>query len=169
MKKYFVFFAMITVLAASLLTSCKKDDDDDNPLLSTASMTCQVDGNSWAAVTRVTRHSLTTQTYTITGTDASGAVIVITIRGEAVGTYSSSTSIDSLNAQVGAVYQPDASSPATDNYFSKSGTVTISSLDETNKKVSGTFSFSLTKSGTAMSITNGKFTDLSYSESSDSN
>ncbi|GAB4283499.1 MAG: hypothetical protein Kow0068_08360 [Marinilabiliales bacterium] len=155
MKYYlvFTFFIVITLL------SCKKDS---NP----ASMEATIDGTKWTAITRVSKHFVSTGMYTITGTSASGEVLVITIKGEEEGSYNSSTSIDSLNAQVGAVFQPDASSPTEDNFFSTSGTVTITELDKNEQTISGTFSFTMSKMSETKSITNGKFENLNYSESS---
>jgi hypothetical protein len=55
--------------------------------------------------------------------------------------------------------------PATDNYLATTGTVTITSIDETNKKISGTFEFTGKKNLTeSVSITNGTFSNLGYQE-----
>ena len=168
--KYLIFTALISLI---LFSSCKKDkDDDSNNIITNATMTATVDGASWTSITRVTKHYKNPASFVITGTSVNGQVIVITVRGDQVGHYTSSTSIDSASAQVGCVWQPDASSPTTDNYFSKSGTVDISEIDTANTKISGTFSFDLIKTDslgyqTAKTITNGKFTGLSYSESVD--
>ena len=130
-------------------------------------MSATIDGSSWSTVTRASKHFASTNMFTITGTSMSGEVLVITIRGDEEGSYSSSTSIDSASAQVGAVFQPDATSPAEDNFVSKSGSVTISKIDSENNRISGSFSFSLTKLSEAKSVTNGEFTDLKYSDGSD--
>ena len=169
MKHHISLLLASFIIIAFSISSCKKDDNTvQNTLLSSASMTAKVNDTVWTAITRVTRHFATGQKFVITGTSSDGQVIVITILGDVAGTYSSSTSIDSLNAQVGAVWQPDASSPTTDNFVSQSGTVTITSVDTENLKISGTFSFDMinTNLSTQKSITEGKFSDLSYSESS---
>ncbi len=165
--KFILFFTVLSVIA--IISSCKKDDNTiQDTLLSTASMTAKVNDTVWSAATRITKHFASSNKFVISGTSTDGQVIVITVMGDATGTYTSSTAIDSLSAQVGAVWQPDASSPTTNNYVSQSGTVTLSTVDTQNKKVSGTFSFDLvnTNLSTQKSITEGKFTDLSYSESS---
>ncbi len=167
-KKIFITTIMLSILLA--ITSCKKDNNDDNNIITNATMTATIDNNTWTSVTRVTKHYKNTSKFIITGTSVSGEVIVITIKGDQVGHYTSSASIDSASAQVGCVWQPDASSPTTDNYLSKSGTVDISSVDTASLKISGTFKFDLIKTDslgyqTAKTITDGKFSDLSYSES----
>ncbi len=165
MKRFSIVLVVSLVLFAIVFNACKKEDLQ-NVITSTASMSAKVDGNSWSAVTRVTKHFTNSQKFIISGTTSNGEVMVITVFGDAVGTYTSSTSIDSLSAKVGCVWQPDASSPATDNYVSQSGTVTFSTVNTTDKKVSGTFSFTLMDQSltTTKNITEGKFKDLSYSE-----
>jgi len=156
------------LIIAVTFSSCKKDETVQDVILSPASMTAKVNDTAWTAITRATRHFAANNKFVITGTSTDGQVIVITVMGDTTGTYTSSTSIDSLSAQVGAVWQPDASSPTEDNFVSQSGTVTLTTVDTENLKVSGTFSFELinTNLSTQKSITEGKFSDLSYSESS---
>ncbi len=168
MKHISSLFISIIIITVTFTSSCKKDETVQDVLLSSASMSAKVNDTAWTAVTRVTRHFAANNKFVITGTSSDGQVIVITVMGDATGTYTSSTAIDSLSAQVGAVWQPDASSPTTDNFVSQSGTVTLSTVDTQNLKVSGTFSFELINVGTSAtkSITEGKFSDLSYSESS---
>ena len=160
-------YLILTTILISILfvTSCKKDDTTPE-----ATMTAKVDNLSWSAVTRVTKHYKSNTRFVISGTSITGEVLVITVNGDQVGHYTSATSIDSVSAQVGCVWQPDATSPTTDNYFSKNGTVDISEIDAENLRISGTFSFELIKTDslgmqTAKTITEGNFANLSYSES----
>lgn len=166
MKSISLIFSSILLITV-IFSACKKDETVENTILSQASMSAKVNDTSWTAITRVTRHFAANNKFVISGTSSDGQVIVITILADAVGTYTSSTSIDSLSAQVGAVWQPDASSPTTDNYVSQSGTVTLSTVDTQNRKVSGTFSFDLinVSNNQTKTITEGKFSELSYSES----
>lgn len=165
MKHISFSLSVLFIVVIIAMSSCKKEDVQEL-ITSTASMSAKIDGTSWSAVTRVTKHFENSQKFVISGTSTNGEVLVITVFGDTQGTYSSSTSIDSLSAKVGCVWQPDASSPTTDNYVSQSGTVTFSSVNTSDKKVSGTFSFSLLDQSlsNSKSITEGKFTDLSYSE-----
>ena len=153
--KYLTLTSLILVL---LISACKKD----NP----ASMKATIDGTSWTTVTRVTKHFASTSMFTIVGTSAAGDVVDITIRGDEEGNYSSSTSIDSASAQVGAIYKPDASAATTDFFISTSGSVSITEINEDDQTISGTFSFTMSKMTETKSITSGEFKNLKYSDSS---
>ena len=154
-----------------LNTACTKEDvsdtvNDTTPLVISASMKAKINDTLWTSITRVTNHYDTTGVFLITGTSTEGQIIAITIRGDEKGTYTSSTVIDSLSAQVGCVWQPDANSP-TENYFvSKSGKVVITSIDTIEKKLSGNFEFSLinTNFSATKEITEGTFSNLKYDE-----
>ena len=159
--KYFAILFIVSIIAIS----CEKDDDIVDAVLGPASMSANVNDTAWTAITRVTKHYENTSSYLITGTSLSGELIVITIKGDAVGTYTSSTSIDSLSAKVGCVWQPDATSPTDNNFFSKSGTVEITDINTTELVISGTFSFELMNLSGTKSITGGTFSNLGYSES----
>ncbi|MFH2141618.1 MAG: DUF6252 family protein [Bacteroidota bacterium] len=152
--------SILVIIILTALFACKKEN-----LVTNASMSATIDGTSWTAITRVSNHFVSTNIFTISGTSVNGEVLAITIRGSEEGTYTSATSIDSLSAQVGAIFQPSASSPSENNFFSKSGTVTISDIDTDNMLISGTFSFELTKLSETKTITTGKFSQLKYGES----
>ncbi len=167
MKKISILLIILSVL----IVSCKKEDVKETvnnaaPLVTTASMSAKVNDTLWTSVTRVTNHYDTTGFFLITGTSTEGQVIAITIKGETEGTYTSSTAIDSLSAQVGCVWQPDASSPTEDNFISKSGEVVVTSLDTVEKRISGTFKFDMinTNLSATKTIREGKFSNLKYSE-----
>ncbi|MBN2681717.1 MAG: hypothetical protein JXR58_04365 [Bacteroidales bacterium] len=147
----FAFFSLLI-----LISSCNKDDVFE------ASMSASIDGTSWSAVTRVTKK--TNGKFIITGTSTDQKVIVLTVYGVNEGTYELSAGMDSVDFQFSAVYQPEASSPSENNYLSKSGTIKISKLDTENQRISGTFNFSATKLSETITISNGEFKDLKYSE-----
>ena len=153
---------LVCVLIALLFVQCNKDDQDSpaNLLNLTASMSAKIDGTSWNAVTRVTR--LQSNNFIITGTGALNGndVIAITVLGSTAGTYNMTTQV-----QFTANYTPVAGS--TDSiYQAYQGSVVISSVDLTEKKVSGTFTFKarLQDMVTEVNITEGKFENLSYTE-----
>jgi len=164
MRKLFIISALLTIIFA---TSCTKEIAEEiAPMVTSASMTATINDTTWTSLTRVTKHYSNTHLFLITGTDANGKVIAITIRGDQKGTYTSSTSIDSLNAQVGAVWKPNSN-----EYLSNSGTVTITDINTTDLKISGTFSFNIVNSANlsdAIEVKNGKFTNLTYSTEADS-
>ncbi len=163
MKKYIILTAII--IGILFISSCKKDNTEP-----TATMSAKVDGVAWTTITRVTKHYANTNSFVITGTSVTGEVLIITVKSDQEGTYTSSTSIDSVSAQVGCVWQPDATSPTTDNYLSKKGTVNITEINAEDLRISGTFNFDLIKTDslgveTVKTITEGEFSNLSYSES----
>lgn len=152
--KTLAIFSFLTFLI--IFSSCNKDDVFE------ASMSATIDGASWSAVTRVTKK--TNGKFIITGTSTDQKVIVLTVYGVTEGTYELSAAMDSVDFQFAAVYQPEASSPAENNYLSKAGTIKITKVDAENQRISGTFNFSATKLSETINISNGVFTDLKYSE-----
>jgi len=166
MKKTVLFLSIIALIVFSI--SCKKETVDEvAPLITTASMTATVNDTAWTSVTRVSKNYTNLNTFVITGTSSDGKVIAVTVKGEQVGTYTSSTSIDSLNAQVGAVWKPNSSL----NYVSKNGTVKITDINTSDLRISGTFSFEVVNSSDlndSFGITSGKFDNVKYSVSDSS-
>ncbi len=155
MKKVLFLMAAVMILAAS----CKDDDGNPNPIINpTAKLSCKIDGNSWSAVTRVSTN--TQGTFVINGSTLTSDALNITIVGETPATYSLGT----MQYGFSATYSPVASN--TDSvYQAINGTVVLSEVNTTDKKISGTFNFnavnvknlSLTKS-----VTEGVFTALYY-------
>jgi len=149
-------------LSAMLVTGCSKDSTS---VLSTK-MSATVDGVAWSATVPLAVKS--SYGFVITGTQASLAgstsTLVITLKGTTTGTY---TLIATTNNCV-ATYTPSILA-ASDSYASlTSGTVNLTEINTTDKTITGTFSFP-SCSNTALksvAITNGKFTDLKYTDAS---
>lgn len=155
MKKLFIYLIVtLTVIAGS----CKKDSDNGTPA-ATTKMSCKIDGTTWSSITRYTQFY--DNKFIITGTSSDGKVIIITIFGSTQGTYN--LQIGELES--GATYSPSVLSSVI--YASVSGSVVLTKVDTVNKKISGTFQFTATKTNeltSQISITNGEFTDLSYNQ-----
>ena len=166
MKKTGLFLSIIALIVFSI--SCTKETVDEvAPLITTASMTATVNDTAWTSVTRVTKNYTNLNTFVITGTSTDGKVIAVTVKGNEVGTYTSSTSIDSASAQVGAIWKPSSSL----NYVSKNGNVKITDINTTDLRISGTFSFEVVNSSDlndSFEITSGKFENVKYSVSDSS-
>ena len=166
MKNLIIILAFLTI--GSGFISCDKEDVEDAAAsISNASMTASVNDTSWTSITRVSKFFTTTNIFVLTGTSTDGKILAVTIKGAEIGTYTSSTSIDSLSAQVGAAWRANGK-----NYVSKEGRVEITKLDKTNKKISGTFSFKILNANDLaeqISVTSGKFDNLSYTQSTDDN
>ena len=163
-KKHFLILVALAVIVSTF--SCDKDDAEEvSTYVSSASMTATINDTAWSAFTRVTKHYHSTNLFVIVGTDTDGKILSITIKGNQVGTYNSSTSIDSLSAQVGAIWKPNSN-----EYISNKGTVEITEIDTIGKKISGTFNFDVVNTSDfndGFTITSGKFTNLGYTEESD--
>ena len=164
MKKHYLILTALAIVIT--IFSCKKEDAEEiAPLVTTASMTATVNDTAWSSITRITKHYPSTNLIVITGTDTDGKAIVITIKGDTKGTYSSSTSIDSLSAKVGCVWKPNSS-----EYVSNKGTVELTEVNTTENRISGTFNFDVVNTSEltdAFTIASGKFSNLKYSEESD--
>ena len=141
--------------------SCKKDTKITDIINPGASMKCNIGGASWSAVSRVTTKQ--GNKFIITGTGSMGSdVLNVTIFGATPGTYT----IDPQAAQIQASATFTKSTALDSLYTAFEGTATLSSVDTTNKKISGTFSFkakNLTHPLLSnMIITSGTFTNLIY-------
>ena len=139
--------------------SCKKDGDGSPVIINpNAVFSCKIDGIQWTAFTRVT--SNTAGGFTINGSALQGDALDITIAGETTGTYTLGT----LQYNFTASYSPVASN--TDSlYTAINGTVEVTEIDQTNRRISGTFFFNainVKNNALNKSITDGVFTSLAY-------
>lgn len=155
MKKICFVLALVGMMAAS----CTKDGDGTPTIINpNAKMTCKIDGAQWTALTRVTTN--TAGGFSINGSALQSDALDITIVGETTGTYTLGT----MQFNFTASYSPVASN--TDSlYTAINGTVVLSEVDQTNRRISGTFFFNaINVSNNALnkSITDGVFTSLSY-------
>ncbi|OFX39018.1 MAG: hypothetical protein A2X08_17850 [Bacteroidetes bacterium GWA2_32_17] len=150
-------FILITIIAFSF--SCKKDSKITDIINPSASMKCKIDGVDWTAQIRET--NLQSNKFIIIGTTGS-SVLNVTIIGITTGTYI----IDPLAAQVQASATYTNSTSTDSLYTAYEGSVTLSSVDTTNKKINGTYSFKaknlLHPLLNDKNITGGSFTELSY-------
>ncbi len=157
---------LTTLVIVITIFSCKKDDAEEiSTYVSSASITATVNDTAWSAFTRVTKHYPSTNLFVIAGTDTDGKILSLTIKADSAGIYTSSTSIDSLSAKVGAVWKPKSG-----QYISNKGTVEITEVNTAEKKISGTFNFTIINTSDLtddISIRSGKFTNIGYTEESD--
>lgn len=153
MKNLAKILSLLLVLVVVTFFSCSKED-----LKIFASMSAKIDGTQWDSSARVT--VLEADKFVITGTSLSGEVIAITILGSDEGTYT--LAITPPSAECSALYKASASTSTEDAYVSSKGEVVLTKVDKTNKKISGTFKFTVTRLTETMEITEGEFEDLSY-------
>jgi len=146
-------------LVGLVMTSCSEDGDGTPVIINpNAKMMCKIDGVQWTALTRVTTN--TAGGFSINGSALQSDALDITIVGETTGTYTLGT----MQFNFSASYSPVASN--TDSlYTAINGTVVLSEVDQTNRRISGTFNFNAINVKNAAlnkSITEGLFTSLSY-------
>ena len=151
----------LIILICGLLfsLSCKKDSKITDLINVSASMKCKINGTSWSAVTRVTTQQ--GNNFLINGTGSLGNdVLNVTIIGNTTGTYNLTTNTPpqiQMSANFANGTSPDSLYTATE------GTVTLSSVDVTNKKISGSFSFKAKNMAlNNKNITEGTFSNLIY-------
>lgn len=153
MKKIFLILAIATGLMA-----CNKDGGNPVIINPNAKLTCKINGSTWTALTRITTHQA--GTFAITGSSLQSDALNITVLSDSPGTYPLGT----LNYNFSATYSPVANN--TDSvYQAMNGSLTLSTVDNTNKKISGTFQFNAinVKNNTLdIAVTNGIFESLSY-------
>jgi hypothetical protein len=141
---------VLLLIAGSVLSSCSKDSD------SATKMGATIEGASWSPSLRVT--NLTNDYFIITGTATNG-VLVVTIKGTAVGDYNLSLT----EQKTAATFKKSMTASGDDVYASATGKVSLTKVDTANKKISGTFQFTLTNTSLqTISITSGTFNDLSF-------
>ena len=142
-----------------MMYSCSKDNSN----ILTATMSAKIDQNDWKTVTRTT--ILNNGKFVITGVALDGSSLTITIFNDKTGNYTVSPNQDACTA----VYKKTATTTTDDGYIAFSGSVAISQVDNSAKRISGTFSFSLIHSLADSSIVNiadGKFSNLKFTDTS---
>ena len=155
MKKIII---LIFVSGIIFSISCKKDSKITDIVNLSASMKCKINGTSWNSVTRVTTKQ--GNSFLINGTNG-GDVLNVTVLDTTTGTYNLTTTIP-VQTKMSATFTNSSSKPDS-LYTSYEGTVTISSVDYTNKKISGTFSFKAKNLlMNEKNFTEGTFTNLIY-------
>jgi hypothetical protein len=149
-------FMVLLMGVAVVLASCSKDSVSVNKL------SAKIEGKSWNASLRVA--NLSSNVFVITGTSLTGEVLVLTIMGDKPGLYEFSVTDYKCNA----TYKKSALSTSSDDVFtSVSGRVNLTKVDLVNKKISGTFDFTLARlSLETVSVSNGSFNDLEFTNTS---
>lgn len=153
----------IIALVLLSLNACKKDSKINEIINPTASFSCKINNVSWSATTRLTKKQ--GNTFIITGTGSLGNdVLNITTFGTTAQTYH----LDPINSQTqfSATFTTDKNNNDS-LYQAINGTVTLTSVDTVNKKISGTFSFRSSKIINPLILkefTDGSFNNLTYTE-----
>ena len=147
---------ILLLIAVLVFISCIKDESGNIVL---PSMRALIDGEEWVATTRVT--VLDNDKFIITGTLLpSGKSLIITISGTSKGLYELSLP---LANNAGAVYKESVNTTTEDAFASISGEVNLTSVDDSKKRISGTFNFIVTRNIiNTINITEGEFSNILY-------
>lgn len=160
-----LLFLLVALTMTTTFVSCS-DDDDDNSILDNivGKFSATVGGEAWKADAPYAQMS--EDKIKIFATNTDGNIMNITLFGTEAQSYEITG--DSLTTDPKgdfiAIYKESASTGTDDIYTSYKGTVTISAIDAGEKKISGTFSFSMIKPdlSTKLEITSGSFENINY-------
>ncbi len=145
------------LLLSAVLFSCSLDDAKEVLDEFVPDMTATIDGQEWKA--DLPAAQLKDGKFIITGTAVSGKTLVITVNGTTADTYE----LGLTSAQCAAVYKESVNTSTEDAYLSVTGNVVLTSVNTTGQRLSGTFSFTVTRGiSETFTIANGVFDDIKY-------
>jgi len=167
MKKLFLLLSLVGF--SFMMNSCEEAEK-----LLNAKMTATIDGANWTAAVR--HATVTDQLINIIGTGTNLDVVNLTVYGTTEGTYE--LTLGQANLKCAAVYKEEGMTDA-DRYVSLKGKIIIDDLNTSDKKISGTFEFSMIKFSDyeagnietwltmdLLEIKSGSFKDLTYTMTS---
>ncbi len=164
MKTKISTISILFIAFALIFNSCKKEDAASavDQIIPTK-IKAKIDGVDWNSKVQTVKLITATNYFTIAGTSVGGDIVSITIKGKEVKEYKLVITLEETTIQFEALYT--LATAASDAYAAKEGSVTLTKVDLTNKLISGTFQFKM-KNATLVDkvVTDGSFTDLSYSE-----
>lgn len=192
MKSNLLIFSLFILVAG--VVGCKKNEpspqnnnNNSNPC-SNQIMECTIGGTNWAATSfsntllKAVDQGIDSKRLDIRGTAADGSQLILTISDYRDGLTGDCMRIDTWFMDVDQNYCTQNGSNVMvcngglGTYLSASnqtqmtdldgvGEIVITSCDDANKRVSGTFTFELNDfiNGTTVTVANGVFTDVCYS------
>jgi len=167
MKKISLFFAILFVASLAITTSsCKKEKP--------ASLSCTIDGTQFNSLLRTNTKGAISDWdkngFVLVSTDAGGKYLTLLIAGDSEKEYGLELNIFSAKAGCTVIYNAGGEDGEdTGKYTGTAGKITVTEIDEEEKLISGTFSFTLVNVADAtktIQITDGVFEYLSYREAS---
>jgi hypothetical protein len=162
----FKSLALMSLAGLLTLSACKKEETPVTPPSNepaAGAMSASIDGNSWKS--DIASGTIQNGYINITGKNNAGETITLTLNGTTKATYT----LNNGTMHVGVYQKTNGSLGYTTNASGTTGgTVTVTEIDEANKTISGTFSFSAEEpsSGNKVSVTAGKFNKVKYTTSS---
>ena len=163
-KNIKLFGLALLVVGLMISVGCKKEY--------IPSLTCKVAGTEYTSViprttTKGGISDWNKEGFVIVTTDAitNGKFLTLLVAGSEAKEYALEPAILEAKAGCSVVYNPGGEGDTTSKYMGKSGKLTITSIDDEEKRVSGTFSFEMVNTSditNTLSITEGVFTDLKF-------
>lgn len=164
----------VAVLMFLAVASCSSDNEDSPATIGEGTITAKINGENWtgtvSSVTLIRVASENAQRFDISAEDSSQR---LSLAIESAYTTEAGMPLASYNFPDNALFLN--SYKINGNYYGEhmpeTGTLTITSINTSTKKISGTFSFTNTKSGVlqtqivtpeVVEVTEGNFTNLSY-------
>ena len=170
MSKGFLY-GLIVLTGVIVFSSCQKEVDpsiieNNNPPLVTGNLKAKIDGTQWVA-NSAEGASRMLGLINISGRSTDRKYLTITLTDSGVHNYT----LDNMSMNAAAYI--DSSLPNAMNFTTNQGInpgdaggfVNITSIDVTNKRISGTFAFRVFRQmdGAQRTLTEGSFTNIPYS------
>ena len=154
----------LKVLMIALFVSCGSDDDGNNSG-SNDSFFAKVNGQDYNPTFVTAFNTSITSTVLITGSMGNGEELQLFVPVDiTTGTYNWSDINETFFVQ--GIYTPAGANNADDSGFAKTGSLTITSVNQENKTMQGTFSFvsdPTVNGGIVYNVTEGSFS-VTYSD-----
>jgi len=172
--------SLMVLVFFAIFAGCSKSDTEEAVVSIVGSFSAKVDGVEWKATIAESAGIKYNDYITITGIKglpgtAEGESILITINAITTGTYALKLNVEGVDIQAFSSYQTNLSAEpdATNTIFnSYEGSVTLSELNTTDKRMSGTFTFKAKNSASPSVekvISEGVFKNLKYTDQSATN
>ncbi len=166
MKKFLSLTVLVMAVMLLSLPSCKK--------LALPSMKANFDTAQKNFIFRLTSKGNIPNVgnaFIIVATTSSditnGEYLTLLIRGDQEKTYNLDAKLSDGKYECEAIYRKSGENDTLNVYAGTKGTITVTKIDDKNKKISGTFAFTLmnTKDNSkTINVTDGTFENLKYSD-----
>jgi len=169
MKKINLLQLLALLVIFFAVNSCSKEGS-----IGVGALTAKIHDQSYSSFIRQSNYSNATGILTIVSTDGTdintGQKVAFYVNCGSQGipdknlpqTYTLTTNAATPLNQCGAYYAQMATQTGADLYTSTEGNVTFTTVDNPNRRVSGTFQFTVKKGTDYIIISEGSFTNLLY-------
>ncbi len=161
----YVRLLLLALITCGFVGCSKEKSIDSTDAGGPGILKMKVDGQQWVA-NKFASATIMNGFTSIMGSSNDGKDLIITLDTKSTGTYQ----LDQNSNHAAAYVDNNEAAPVSYttnqgmNAGDAGGTVTITSIDEVSKKISGTFNFKMTRDidGKSIMVTEGSFTNLTY-------